>query len=159
MNRNTLVVWLDDAYAMELQLLPVLRSHAIRTGSRPDAQARLEAHIDQTLNHVERIRQAMKGLGNTPSKIRTGLALVMGAGEKMPDGILSDEPLRDAIIGYTTEQFEVAAYTALIAGAEQAGEAEVARLCRLNRGEDEDMAEWLDAQIPILVEHRAQVLR
>ena len=47
------------------------------------------------------------------------------------------------------EQFEVAAYTALIAAAEQAGESEVARLCRLSRSEDEEMAEWLDAQIPI----------
>jgi ferritin-like metal-binding protein YciE len=159
MNRNTLVAWLDDAYAMELQVLPVLRNHAIRTGGRPDAQARIEAHIDQTVDHVERVRQALKGLGNTPSKLRTGLALVMDAGEKMADGILSDDPLRDAIMGYMTEHFEVAAYTALIAGAEQAGEVEVARLCRLNRGEDEDMAEWLDAQIPILVEHRAAILR
>jgi ferritin-like metal-binding protein YciE len=159
MNRNRLVEWLDEAYAMELQGLPVLRNHATRSGGRPDAQARIEAHIDQTVNHLERVRQALQGLGNTPSTLRTGLALVMGAGEKMPGGILSDESLRDAIIGYTTEQFEVAAYTALIAGAEQAGEMEVARLCRLNRGEDEDMAEWLDAQIAILVEHRAQILR
>jgi ferritin-like metal-binding protein YciE len=41
--------------------------------------------------------------------------------------------------------------TALIAAAEHAGEPEIARLCRLNRGEDEDMAEWLDAQIPIVI--------
>jgi ferritin-like metal-binding protein YciE len=159
MTRNTLVMWLDDAYAMELQVLPVLRSHAIRTAARPDVQARIEAHIDQTVNHLERVRQALKGLGSAPSKVRTGPALVMGAGERLPGGILSDGLLKDAIIAYTTEQFEVAAYTALIAGAEQAGEAEVARLCRLNRAEDEDMAEWFDAQIPILIEHNAPIGR
>ena len=46
-----------------------------------------------------------------------------------------------AIANLAAEQFEVAAYTALIAAAEQAGESEVARLCRLNRSEDEEMAE------------------
>lgn len=156
MNRDTLVAWLDDAYAMEMQLLPVLRRQATLASDRPEAQARIETHIDETLNHAERLRQALQGLGNTPTKLRTGLALVMGAGEKLPDGMLSDESLNNAIMGYATEQYEVAAYTALIAGAEQAGEVEVARLCRLNRGEDEEMAEWLDAQIPILIEHRTQ---
>ena len=156
MNRDTLVAWLDDAYAMEMQLLPVLRRQATLASDRPEAQARIEAHIDETVNHAERLRQALNGLGNVPTKLRTGLALVMGAGEKMPGGILSDDPLKSAITGYATEQFEVAAYTALIAGAEQAGEVEVARLCRLNRGEDEEMAEWLDAQIPILIGHRTR---
>jgi ferritin-like metal-binding protein YciE len=158
MNRDTLVAWLDDAYAMETQLLPVLRRQASLAGDSPDAQARIEAHIGETVAHADRVRQALQRLGGAPSKLRTGLALVMGAGEKLPGGILSDETLKHAITGYATEQFEVAAYTALIAAAEQAGEAEVARLCRLNRGEDEEMAEWLDARISILIERRTQAL-
>jgi ferritin-like metal-binding protein YciE len=52
---------------------------------------------------------------------------------------------------FAVKQFEIALYTAVIAAAEQAGEPEVARLCRLNRGEDEDMAEWLEAQIAIVI--------
>jgi ferritin-like metal-binding protein YciE len=158
MNRDTLVAWLDDAYAMETQLLPVLRRQASLAGDSPDAQARIEAHIGETVAHADRVRQALQRLGGAPSKLRTGLALVMGAGEKLPGGILSDETLKHAITGYATEQFEVAAYTALIAAAEQAGEAEVARLCRLNRSEDEEMAEWLDARISILIERRTQAL-
>ena len=65
--------------------------------------------------------------------------------------VFSDRLVIGAIADLAAEQFEVAAYTALIAAAEHAGETEVARLCRLNRGEDEEMAEWLDAQIPIVI--------
>ena len=65
--------------------------------------------------------------------------------------VFSDRLVIDAIADLVAEQFEVAAYTVLIAAAEHAGETEVARLCRLNRGEDEDMAEWLDAQIPLVI--------
>lgn len=65
--------------------------------------------------------------------------------------MFSDPLVKNVIADLAAEQFEVAAYTALIAAAEHAGEAEAARLCRLNRGEDEDMAEWLDAQIPIVI--------
>ena len=52
----------------------------------------------------------------------------------------------------------MAAYTALIAAAEHAGETEVARLGRLNRGEDEEMAEWLNARIEILTEESVKRL-
>ena len=55
---------------------------------------------------------------------------------------------------YAAEQCEIAAYNALITAAEQTGELEVARLCRLNRGEDEEMADWLNAQLEILTEER-----
>jgi ferritin-like metal-binding protein YciE len=65
--------------------------------------------------------------------------------------VFTDPLVKNVIAELAAEHFEVAAYTALIAAAEHAGEAEVARLCRLNRGEDEDMAEWLDAQIPIVI--------
>ena len=59
MNRDTLVAWLDDAYAMEMQLLPVLRRQATLASDRPEAQARIEAHIDETVNDAERPRQAL----------------------------------------------------------------------------------------------------
>jgi ferritin-like metal-binding protein YciE len=42
-----------------------------------------------------------------------------------------------------TEHFEIAAYNALITAAEALGEPEVARLCRENLKEEEDMARFL----------------
>jgi ferritin-like metal-binding protein YciE len=56
-------------------------------------------------------------------------------------------------MSYAAEQFEVASYTALIAAAEHVGEVQIARLCRLNRSEDEDTADWLEARIAILIPH------
>ena len=60
---------------------------------------------------------------------------------------------RVALTDYAAEQFEVAASRALVAAAEAAGESEVARLCRENLREDEEMARWLDQQTPAIVQH------
>jgi ferritin-like metal-binding protein YciE len=151
MQKKTLIAWLNDAHAMELELLPALRSHAYHFRDRPDAQSRIEAHVSETEQHVERMRQALKELGSSPATVNGSLASVIGTAHKISGGILAYARLKDTITDFAAEQLEIAAYTALIAAAEHIGEGEVARLCRLNRGEDEAMAEWLDAQIPIVI--------
>jgi ferritin-like metal-binding protein YciE len=150
MHRSTLIAWLDDAYAMEAQLLPSLCDRAVAAHAVVEVRSRLEEHIHETEGHVERLRQALTSLGSRPSKagqkitslgrIATSVATSNAGGA-----------VHSAVASYAAEQFEVAAYTALIAAAEHVGEMEIARLCRLNRGEDEDMAEWLEARIAILI--------
>ena len=138
MPNRMLIAWLKDAHLMETRSLPILRR---RVGDRPlglHARARLESHLRETEQHAERLRQALRRLGSAP-----------------PPGVRSSEPIvvmtQDIASRVFSDRLVIDAYTALIAAAEQAGETEVARLCRLNRGEDEDMAEWLDAQIPLVI--------
>jgi len=59
-----------------------------------------------------------------------------------------DEVVKGAMAGYVFEHFEIASYTALIIAAEEAGEADVARICRENLAEEEAMAEWLREHLP-----------
>jgi ferritin-like metal-binding protein YciE len=155
-HRDTLIAWLNDAHAMETQLLPVLRNHAKDAAENPASQRRIEQHVRETEQHAERISQAVGRLGTTTSMIKSGLASVMGAVQSVSTGIFSDELVKNALTDFAAEQFEVAAYKALIAAAEDMGETEVARLCRENLREDEEMARWLDQQLPITVRQTLQ---
>ena len=150
MHKRTLIAWLNDAYAMETQLLPTLRSRAAAHAALY-TRCRIEQHIRETEGHAERLRQALSTLGCAPSLGRSGIAPLSRMAMTISRHGFSDAVTHDAIANYAAEQFEVAAYTALIAAAEHVGEVEVARLCRHNRSEDEEMAEWLEAQIAILI--------
>ena len=151
MKHRILIGWLRDAHLMETHSLPMLRS---RVGDEPlgfDARARRESHLRETEQHSERLGQALRALGSAPPPVLGTSEPIVVLTHDITSRVFSDRLVASAIADLAAEQFEVAAYTALIAAAEHAGEAEVARLCRLNRGEDEDMAEWLDAQIPIVI--------
>ena len=151
MHKGMLIAWLKDAHVMETRSLPILRRCAGLELPGLDARARRESHLLETEQHVERLRQALHTLGSAPAPVVCSSEPVLVLTQGITSRVFSDRLMINAIADLAAEQFEVAAYTALIAGAEHAGEKEVARLCRLNRGEDEDMAEWLDAQISIVI--------
>jgi len=103
---------------------------------------------------MNRVGEALRLLGSGPRAVRQSGSPVLDQIVSTP--LFVDPLMRKQIVDLAAEQLEVAAYTLLIAGAEHACEPDVARLCRLNRGEDEDMAEWLEAQMPIALCHRAR---
>jgi ferritin-like metal-binding protein YciE len=157
MAREQLIAWLNDAYAMEQGLLPVLQNHAKDAdGDMPAAAARIRQHIDETRRHGERVEQCLKQLGTSPSTIKSTLSSVFGTVHGLSTGMFSDEAVKNVLSDYGAEQFEVACYKALIAAAREIGEGAVARMCEQNLGEDEAMAQWLDQQIPNVVRHAFQ---
>lgn len=151
MHKQMLVAWLREAYAMETRSLPILRRQAEDRRQGADARLRYESHVRETEQHVERVAQALRALGSEPLSAPTKSEAVADLAKDITARVFCDPLATKVIAECAAEQFEVAAYTALIAAAEHAAASEVARLCRLNRGEDEYMAEWLDAQIPLII--------
>lgn len=149
--RQRLVAWLGDALAMETELLPILRDHANDAIALPEIRARIEEHVDETEQHAERLRQALGILGDGSSSLKSAVASIVGSIMAPGTAFFSDELVKNSLTDYAAEQFEVAAYRALTTAAEDLGEREVARLCRENLREDEEMAQWLLEQVPILV--------
>ena len=153
MQRDQLISWLNDAHAMEQGLIPILENHATDLdGELPEAATRIRAHIDETRNHAARIEECLALLGTTPSSVKSTASYVMGTAESVVTAMFNDELIKNVLMDFASEQFEVAAYTALVAAAEELGEMEVARLCEENRREDQLMAAWFERQIPIAVE-------
>jgi ferritin-like metal-binding protein YciE len=153
MANDLLVSWLNDAYAMEQSLIPVLQNHAKDAEAEmPNAAARIRQHIEETRTHASRVERCLKMLNEAPTTVKSTLASVMGSVQSISTGMFRDEPIKNALADYGAEQFEVACYHALVAAALQLGQADIARMCEENMREDLKMADWLQEQIPDVVE-------
>jgi ferritin-like metal-binding protein YciE len=152
MATDQLVAWLDDAYAMESGLIPVLQNHA-RAFERdlPEAAARIREHISETRRHAERLEQCLRTLNATPSVTKSTLSSMMGTVEGISTAIFRDELVKNALADYGAEQIEVACYTALVTSAMELGYPDIAKTCEQNLREDEEMARWLKQQLPGVV--------
>jgi ferritin-like metal-binding protein YciE len=152
MPRDQLISWLNDAHAMEQGLIPILQNHANDSDAHfPEAAARIREHAAETEAHARRIEECLTLLGSAPSAVKSNMSYAIGWGESFMTGLFSDELVKNALADFAAEQFEVGAYTALIAAAEELGEMEVARLCEENLREDQLMAGWFERQIPNVV--------
>ena len=148
--REQIIGWLADAHAMEQSLTNVLQQHAKEARDLPELRERLELHLEETRRHSERVRSCLETLGSSPSTMKSVAAGVMGAMQGMSTRIFRDEIVKNAIGDYAMEHFEMACYSALASAAEDAGLTEIAQTCREIFGEEAEMADWLEEQIPEL---------
>jgi ferritin-like metal-binding protein YciE len=151
-HQDFVIKWLNDAYAMENGLVQVLENHAKDAEGHPQVQGRIQEHIEETRRHAERVQESIQRLGGDTSTLKTTMANVGGALQGMSTGPAEDELVKNAIADYAAEQFEVASYRALIAAAEELGDQETARACQENLREDEEMARWIEQQLPTVAQ-------
>lgn len=151
-NKDLLIGWLNNAHAMEQQLIPVLENHAKDMEKHPSAQARIRQHIEETRRHGERVARCLSLLGSRPSAVKSTLASLMGSAQAISTGLFKDELVKNALSDFAAEEFEVACYKALIVAARESGQSEIVRECEENMREDEAMARWLDEQLPGVVQ-------
>jgi ferritin-like metal-binding protein YciE len=151
MAKDLLIAWLNDAYAMENALIPILENHAADAKDHPDVEARIRAHRDETRRHAELVKQCVEQLGSSTSATKTSAGTLFGYMQSVSTGMFSDEPVKNVLTDYATEQFEIACYSALTTAAEQLGEPRVATVCREIIRDEQRMADWLATQLPTIV--------
>lgn len=152
MATDQLITWLNDAYSMEHGLIPVLENHARHAeADSPHIAARIRQHIDETRLQAERLEACLRELGTTPSTLKSTIASLVGRVQTVSTGMFPDEPVRNALTDYAAEQFEAACYKSLALMARDLGQESIARRCEENMREEEQMAQWLQEQLPAVV--------
>jgi ferritin-like metal-binding protein YciE len=76
---------------------------------------------------------------------------VIGGIESLATAPFKDELVKNALMDYASEHFEIACYRALIVAAREAGRDDVVKVCERILAEEEDMARWFEHQIPTVV--------
>lgn len=151
-HHETLIAWLNDAQAMEHSLIQVLENHAKDAKDHPHVQARIQEHVEQTRHHADLVKGCIEHLGGTASAVKSGMGTVMGVVQGMSTALAKDELVKNALADYASEHFEIASYQALIVAARQAGDERTAGVCQDILHEEEEMARWLEQQLPSIVE-------
>lgn len=150
--KDLLVSWLKDAHAMETSLVSVLEDHAEHADSQPEMQRRLARHAEETRSQAERVAQCLEQLGSDPSGGKDLMGkMLMSVQGKIP-GATGDTLVKDSLMDFAVENFEIASYKALVKAAETLGEHRVADTCRDILHEEQEMAAFLDEHLSPTVE-------
>src|SRR5690606_35350564 len=72
-NQERLRMWLQDAYAMEQEAETMLKAMAGRIEHYPELKARIEAHVDETVQQAAHLRTCIEQLGGSVPVARTAL--------------------------------------------------------------------------------------
>ncbi len=152
MDKNELVLaWLNDALAMENALAAVLQHRIKDAKGFPAIEEMDRRHLAETLEHADRVKRCIARLGSKPSTVKSMFGTMFGAIQAPMTALAKDEVVKNCLVDHAAEQFEVAAYAALIAAANEIGDTETAAICEQNMREDAAMAAQIMAGIPAVV--------
>ena len=139
-----LLDYTQDAQAMERNVLQMLDSMIANTDDE-ETLAMLREHRDETVQHEERLSTRLDAMGEGPSGRKQAQTMFAGLVKGAVDSVRGDKPGKNARDGFVTEHAEIAAYEMLERLANRAGDAETAEVARLNRADEEAMAEKIAA--------------
>ena len=146
-----LVEYIDDAYAMERNVLLMLEG-MIKTTDDPQMKRALERHRKQTEEQAGRLEECLSEHGASPSALKEAGGIMAALMKGVLDMARGDKAGRNARDAYATEHMEIASYKMLERVAKKAGDTRTAAVARQNRAEEEAMARSIDAKWSKVVE-------
>ena len=102
-----LVEYIDDAYAMEQNVLRMLDG-MITTTEDPQMKRALERHKKQTEKQAERLEECLSEHGATPSAVKEAGGIMAALMKGVLDMARGDKAGRNARDGFATEHMEIA---------------------------------------------------
>ena len=147
MHRETLIAWLNDAYAMERAMAQMLQRQAQATDDQ-EIRGRLRWHLEETDRHADAVKRCIEQLNGTVSATKTALGTAAGFLEGLMGWVPDDALVKNLLADYAAEQFEIASYKALMAAAMAVDEPQVAEACQQILLDEERMAHWIDERLP-----------
>lgn len=146
-NKETLVDWLRDAYAMEKAAIDMLENQQDRLEHYPEMKNKVTEHLEMTRRQAERVEQCLQRYGEEPSALKDLVSRFMGNTGAFFNAAAGDEVVKNALGNYAFENFEIASYRSLVAAAEALGETETKNTCQEILQEEQEMAKWLDQHL------------
>src|SRR5512139_1894944 len=106
--RDTLSTWLKDAYAMEQGIVEILEKQIPQFDDMPEAQMKIRQHLELTRDQADRVRGCVERLGDDVSRVKSGMANVLGAVQGMAAAMANDKMVKKAMGNYAIEHVEIA---------------------------------------------------
>lgn len=148
--RTIFVTGLQNAHAVENQALAMMDRQLDRLGRYPELVKRLRSHRAETEMQIARLDEILAEFNASSSGWKDMALNFMGNMAALGNVMAADEVLKDQMINYAFENFEVASYRSLIAMAEAGDFQPAATLLRETLREEEAMAAWVLETLPDL---------
>jgi ferritin-like metal-binding protein YciE len=159
-SEQKIVQYLNEAHALEVGLVQVLRTQAAMAPEGPLRDG-LAQHLQQTKTHADRVKARQNELTSTGDPFAAGLAFMSDvvaqtlALWKAPLDLMRGASLEEKVLENTkeacaAEALEIATYTALEHLARGAGDDATAELAASIRADEERMRDHLTGELPKL---------
>jgi ferritin-like metal-binding protein YciE len=138
--RELFIDELRDLYDAENRLVKAIPKMA-KASSSDELRSGFDHHLEQTKDHVERLKQILTSLDEKPTgKKCPGMIGIIREGEEMMDEDFEGSVMDAAIISAAqrVEHYEIAAYGCVHAWAEELGEEEAAALLEKTLTEEKE---------------------
>ncbi len=150
-NKDELIEWLRDAYAMEKAMEVALEKQIKNEKASPALREKATIHLAETQGHAAAVEACLHKIGADVSTLKTGMAQGLEMAKGLSTAFAKDERVKDVLAAYASEHFEIACYTALAAAAEQVGVREIVDTCEAILKEEKRMATWLQKNVAAVV--------
>jgi ferritin-like metal-binding protein YciE len=141
--RSLFVTGLKNAHALEQQATQIIGRQLDRIESYPEVAERLRRHLDESRTHQHRVEEILGSLNETYSALKDFGAGFMGNMAALAHTPAPDEILKNSFANLAFENYEIAAYTSLIALAEANGANAAVTSLTQTLKEEQDMAKWV----------------
>ena len=148
--RSLFVTGLQNAHAVEQQALALIDRQLGRLVRYPEVADRLRLHRRETEQQISRLDEILGSLNERNSALKDMALNFMGNMAALGNVMAADEILKDQIVNYAFENFEVASYRTLIAIADAGRFAASVPLLTETLREEEAMAAWVLDMLPDL---------
>jgi ferritin-like metal-binding protein YciE len=148
--RSLFVTGLQNAHAVEHQALALIDRQLDRLVHYPEVAHRLRLHRGETQFQIERLDLILHSLGAGHSSFKDAAMNLIGNMAAMGNVFAADEVLKDALVNFAFENFEIASYRSLIALAEAGPFPTAATALHTSLEEERAMAAWLEESLPAL---------
>lgn len=145
--RKIYVTGLRNAHAMEAQAIELLQRQIGRLENYPEMTARMQQHLTESEGQQKRLEEALASLSETYSSIKDTAMAALGNLMALGHAPAPDEVIKNTFANFAFEHYEMAAYKALMALAEAAGQSTAMSGLRQSLQEEEAMARWIDEHI------------
>ena len=145
--RDTFVVGLRNAHAMEIQARELMERQSERLDEYPEVKAKVTAHLQETNEQLNRLEKCLEACGESTSSLKDTAQSVMANMMAMAHSVAGDEILKNTFANNAFENFEIAAYKSLLTLCGPAGAPEAKPLLEASLKEEQRMAAWIDSNV------------
>jgi ferritin-like metal-binding protein YciE len=151
-SHNVFVTGLRNAHAMENQALAIIKPQLNRLEHYPEVSELLERHQQETEGQIARLEEILQGVDESPSGLKDAMLSMTGAMGALTHSMAPDEILKNSLANFAFENFEIAAYTSLIAAARLSGATNAIPALEQNLEEERRTAQRIEQMLPLITE-------
>jgi ferritin-like metal-binding protein YciE len=147
-----LVEWLTTAHALETKIIEILGYHEDDAEEYIDIQGKIREHKEISKKHAQMVEDCLQRLGEDTSKIKEASSKVTGNIVGLSSDFMKDKVYANALAEYATENTEIFLYRTIKEAAKKLDHGDITSMCDKIISEEEEMAKWLENNIPKLVD-------